>query len=215
MYRKGANHPMFIDGDRNTKTNPFYACWSHILQKCNNPKSQQYKDYGGRGIECSWKSYEHFKADMYEGYLRHKKKYPNDTSIDRVDNDGNYCKENCQWATQKQQCNNTRKNVKVLYNGGRYTYSQLSYKANVSRSVFLDRVKDGWDVETALKKPRGWKKAKKEKIEYPFLDKRQKLILKLRNEGRTLEMVGNAIGVTRERVRQLEGKARFVILDRT
>ena len=88
----------------------FHNTWNGILQRTGSPKSKAFKWYGARGIKCLWKSYEEFKRDMYGSYKRHFKKYGRkNTTIDRINNDGNYEKTNCRWATRKQQVKNRRK----------------------------------------------------------------------------------------------------------
>ena len=76
-----------------------------IKSRCNNPNNAKYHRYGGRGIKNLWNSFEEFKNDMYESYLEHRKNNSY-SSIDRIDNDGNYCKENCKWADYKEQSRN-------------------------------------------------------------------------------------------------------------
>ncbi len=90
----------------------FYMTFHLLKQRCNNKKCPRYHRWGGRGIKCLWKSFSEFKSDMYESFLAHEAVHGGrNTSIDRIDNDGNYCKENCRWATAKEQMLNTSVNV--------------------------------------------------------------------------------------------------------
>ena len=84
-----------------------YRSWADMRQRCLNKSNTNYKYYGGRGITIcqEWiNSFINFYKDMGER--------PKGKSIDRINNDGNYCKENCKWSTPKEQMNNTRYNKK-------------------------------------------------------------------------------------------------------
>src|ERR1700676_927487 len=81
--------------------NPEWRIWQNIQTRCNNPKTWNYKNYGGRGIKCLYQSYQEFIEDVGP---RPSKKY----SIDRINNEGHYERGNCRWATATQQAINRR-----------------------------------------------------------------------------------------------------------
>ena len=81
---------------------PEYYVFNTMLQRCNNKKNHKYPLYGGRGIKVLYSSLDDFLSDV-------GRRPSNDLSIDRINNDGNYEKGNCRWATWKQQANNRRK----------------------------------------------------------------------------------------------------------
>ena len=112
----------------------FYRIWKNIKQRCENIKNPRFYDYGGRDIKCEWCSFNNYMNDMYESYLDHVKKFGEEnTTIDRINGDGNYCKDNCRWATRKEQQNNTRRNHYVLVNGEILTASQISEKYDIKQ----------------------------------------------------------------------------------
>jgi len=96
---------------------PTYNSWTHMLQRCTNPRNTAWQRYGGRGIQvcAEWVFFENFLADMGER--------PEGMTLDRIDNDGNYEPGNCRWATRREQ---------VLNRGG-YKHSAAT-RARISAS---------------------------------------------------------------------------------
>lgn len=100
-------HGMSVKGN----VNPTYNSWSQMLSRCEDPNSTRYKKYGGRGIKvCDrWHTFTNFLLDMEER--------PQNTTLDRKNSNKGYYKENCRWATKKQQANNRRNNVFITFEG--------------------------------------------------------------------------------------------------
>lgn len=105
--------------------------WHNMKQRCLNPSNPGYSGYGGRGIILcdEWK--EDFKP-FYDWAMANG--YDDKLSLDRIDVNGNYEPSNCRWATQKEQCNNTRINRYVLYEGKEYTMAELARHLNINYS---------------------------------------------------------------------------------
>jgi len=115
-----------------------YNIWNCMKQRCNSPNGVGYQDYGGRGIKIceKWNDYQGFYEDMSEEYFEHCLEYgTHDTSIDRINNDGNYEPLNCRWATRKEQANNTRKNITININGKVLRLKKLCNKYNLNYDI--------------------------------------------------------------------------------
>jgi len=95
------------------KKTRIYNIYLQMQQRCNNPKKDYYSSYWWRWIKCLRKSFDEFISDMHNEYNKHVAlHWEKQTTIDRIDNDWNYCKENCRRATYKVQGSN-RRNSKV------------------------------------------------------------------------------------------------------
>jgi hypothetical protein len=107
MVRGERKMSNYKHGMRRTK---FYQVWKGLKQRCNNPNSKFYFNYGGRGISvCDrWnESYQNFHDDMFS-------EYKEGLELDRIDNNGNYCKENCRFVTKQVNTSNRRKQGSLL-----------------------------------------------------------------------------------------------------
>jgi hypothetical protein len=128
-----------------------YNIWSSMKGRCNNPNDQAYERYGQRGISVcfDWNnSYENFR----DWALSHG--YKNTLSIDRIDNNGNYCPENCKWATEVEQANNRSNNRYITYNNQTHTLTEWEKITGLKRGVIAKRIdKHGWSIEKALTTP--------------------------------------------------------------
>jgi len=113
-----------------------------MRNRCERTNDKQYKDYGGRGIKVceAWKTFANFLADMG---LR-----PEGTTLDRVNNDGDYTPENCRWATREQQGKNRRDNRIVVYDGRSMSLKEACNLSGVNYDAARSRLdRYGWTFE--------------------------------------------------------------------
>ncbi|PFH29161.1 hypothetical protein [Burkholderia sp. JKS000303] len=131
---------------RSRKSDRAYKAWTHMRGRCMCDTDHKYPSYGGRGIKvCDrWSSFENFLTDMGEP--------PSGTTIDRIDNDGDYEPGNCRWATPTEQANNRRSSRIVECGGIRMTIAQWSKKTGVPAGLIFSRLKAGWSPGRALVK---------------------------------------------------------------
>jgi len=125
-----------------------YRTWLSMLQRCNNPKSPGYRNYGGRGITVChrWKRYENFLSDM-------GRKPSRDHSIERKDVNAGYSPDNCCWATITEQARNRRNSRFIVFRGERKTLAEWEEITGINRGAINTRLLSGWTVEDALTKP--------------------------------------------------------------
>jgi hypothetical protein len=125
-----------------------YASWISMIQRCENPKSEGFDLYGGRGITvcCRWrKSFELFLVDMGER--------PKGKSLDRKNINKGYYPKNCKWSTPKQQANNRRSCIYITYKGKTKTISQWARYFGVVEISLRSRLRKGWSVKKAFETP--------------------------------------------------------------
>ena len=115
------------DAHRMTDTRP-WRIWKGLLERTTKTWAPGYKHYGGRGISATprWHVFKNFWQDMSSGYAEH-------LTIERVDVNGDYCKENCRWATNMEQQANKRNNTTVTYQGREMHLAEFCRTAGVTR----------------------------------------------------------------------------------
>lgn len=125
-----------------------YRSWETMKSRCFNASDPSFKDYGARGIAVcyEWLNFERFLIDMGER--------PRGTTLDRIDVNGDYKKDNCKWETAKKQQRNKRNNRLVTFEGEKMPLIVLAEKTGVPYQRLWERiVRHGWSAEDAVRKP--------------------------------------------------------------
>lgn len=117
--------------------------------RCNNINAANYERYGGRGIKvCNeWQEFEPFRDWAINNG------YKDDLTLGRINVNGDYCPQNCRWATIKEQNNNQRTNRLFTVFGKTQTMTQWAEEYCISKSTLWGRLKRGWTIEEALTTP--------------------------------------------------------------
>lgn len=127
-----------------------YGSYKNMLHRCYKEKAPNYKWYGGRGISVCPEWLVSFEAFLNDIGPAPTSKH----SLDRVDNEGNYCKENCRWATEKEQKRNRGDfNVKLTLNGETLLAIEWSEKLDMPFQLITSRRNMGWSDERILTTP--------------------------------------------------------------
>jgi hypothetical protein len=132
-------------GEPKKKCHPPTTTWMSMIQRCCNPKSDGWKWYGARGIKvCErWMKRSNFLEDMLPSWS-------SGLTLDRIDVNGDYCPENCRWATMKKQNRNRRNNRIITLNGVSGCLSWWSEMSGVSKMAISYRISKGWSLQSAI-----------------------------------------------------------------
>lgn len=127
-----------------------YSIYTGIKTRCNNPHEKTYKNYWARWIKCERESFEEFYRDMWPSYEEHVKQYwEKNTTIERIDVNWNYCKENCTRKTKKEQVNNQRSNTICIINWEQHNLCEWSKILWIPRETLkrhLVKWKIKWEI---------------------------------------------------------------------
>lgn len=135
----------------------FWYVWRSMISRCN-PKykdSLRYAIYAGKGIKvCErWKKFNNFADDMYESYVEHLYDHPR-TTLDRINRNGDYCLDNCRWATDAEQRRNSSQVRLVTLNGETLCLKDWAYKLGIKPGSLYFRIYNlKWSLEKAITTP--------------------------------------------------------------
>lgn len=134
-----------------------------MINRCTKENHINYEDYGGRGITVceKWLKYENFEEDMYESYVYYGydngEESKDKATLDRIDNNKGYSKENCRWVTMKAQANNRRRSVKerlFQIDGEVKNLTEWEKHFCFKNGTLKARIyRYGWSFEKAIKQP--------------------------------------------------------------
>ena len=148
------NHAYKHGGSFLDKPERLYTVWRIMRSRCNSVTDKSYKRYGGRGIKVcdAWNDYAAFRNwAVANGYDENAPK--GQCTLERIDVDGDYCPENCRWATMKEQANNRRNNVRIKFQGNNHTLPEWAEILNIPYSTLRSRYLRGWDISRMLSTP--------------------------------------------------------------
>lgn len=124
-----------------------YGTWACMKKRCLNPKDAGFHRYGGRGIKVckSWlKSFMNFYRDMGPRPTK-------ESTLDRINNNGNYCKKNCRWTDRRTQVLNREITTWIEFNGEKLCHTEWAARLGGNPTLVRDRIeKRGWTIEMAV-----------------------------------------------------------------
>ena len=138
------------------KNTRLFSIWRGMRDRCNLENKSNYKYYGGRGIKVcpEWdKNYTQAFLCFYKWAINNG--YKDGMTIDRINNDKDYCPENCRWVYSKEQGENKRNNIIIEYNGEKHCITHWARIINKSRKFINNRLKKGIPFDKILKEASG------------------------------------------------------------
>lgn len=129
---------------KHSKPSRTYNSWSNMVRRCTQPYHHKYYLYGAKGITVcdEWLDFSNFLRDMGER--------PEGKTLDRINGEIGYSKENCRWATPKEQQRNIKTNLMLTYNGITKTIADWADEYKIGRETLKYRIRSGWDLTLAL-----------------------------------------------------------------
>lgn len=132
-------------------THPIYNSWKDMRRRCGSPYAKGYENYGGRGIKvCE----EWDKDPLVFIHWALANGWKEGLTLDRIDNNGDYCPDNCRWISRAEQLLNRRNNRILTLNGKSQTMKEWADELGIRPGTICSRIhRSGWDDEKALTTP--------------------------------------------------------------
>jgi DNA-binding CsgD family transcriptional regulator len=180
---------------KNTK---LYHVWQSMKDRCNNPNSKSFKDYGQKGIMVCGEWLDDF-INFYNWSVSNG--YSEGLSIDRINNEGNYDPYNCRWATSIVQNNNKSSNRHIFYNGEIHSIAEwerlLGFKKN---TLYARLITCEMPINEAFSYKRKYEsrdRLRLNDIDITALKDRELKVIKMRNDGVSFAKIGAALGFSK------------------
>lgn len=130
-----------------------YNIWNQMNRRCNNKNYFQYKDYGGRNISVCYR-WSNKNPTGFKNFFKDIGEIPKGLTLDRIDNDSNYCPNNCRLVTMKEQERNRRNNLYISLDGKKQLLIEVAKKYNIPYILFWKRLYIyKWPIEKVLNTP--------------------------------------------------------------
>lgn len=142
---------------------PLYNTWRTMINRCHNKSYPSYCNYGARGIKVCDK----WRYNFYQFILDMGERPSDKHQINRIDNNGDYTSDNCEWTTRKRNTLNRRSNKFITYKGETLTHSEWAARLGLHRSAIGVRLRKGWTEEEAVSTPKNYNK---DRTYNPFQD---------------------------------------------
>lgn len=125
---------------------PGYHSWRGMRERCLNPNSISYRNYGAKGIDCDprWQDFRLFFWDLGPR--------PQGYTLERIDNERGYWPDNCCWADRAAQSRNTSRNLNVQIDGQAYCAKDAADKLGIHYAIFKLRLNEGWPLDEIVKR---------------------------------------------------------------
>lgn len=136
----------------------FVSRWEEMKRRCSHRariRKYETSSYSSKNIRIIWTNLVSFRNDMWLSFVEHVGKFGlGGTQIDRIDNDGDYSRENCRWVTPSENALNRKSTRMIMFRGKLTPITYVSMELFGNRTLLNARLSSGFSLEDAIRKPR-------------------------------------------------------------